>query len=240
MHGLPDDKIVFGAFNQSYKIDRGSFSVWMRVLAEVPDSVLWLLGQSPTAIANLSRHAQLAGIATERLIFAPFAQPHDHLTRLRLATPSWTPWSATGTPSTPSDALWAGVPVITSRGKHFASRVSESLLNAMELPELVGADHDDMIRIAKRVGTDADYRTRPAREGRSQPPEFAPVRYRALYTQLRDRHRVDGRTISQRCGTGTYRCAGRRTGGRVASCRDARRRGETTLADGLPGLSLVR
>jgi len=58
-----------------------------------------------------------------------------------------------------SDALWAGVPVITARGAHFASRVSESLLNAMELSELVGADQDDMVRIAKRIATDADYRT---------------------------------------------------------------------------------
>jgi protein O-GlcNAc transferase len=63
MHGLPDDKIVFGAFNQSYKIDRESFAVWMHVVTEIPDSVLWLLGQSQGAIANLSRYAQAAGIA---------------------------------------------------------------------------------------------------------------------------------------------------------------------------------
>ena len=59
---------------------------------------------------------------------------------------------------TASDALWAGIPVITCRGAHFPSRVSESLLNAIELPELVGADHDDMVRIARHIGSDADYR----------------------------------------------------------------------------------
>ena len=157
MHGLPDDKVVFGAFNQAYKIERASFTVWMRVLLEVPDSVLWLLGQNPTAIANLRRYAQLLGVAPERLIFAPFAQPRDHLTRLRLADVILDALVCNGHTTT-SDALWAAVPVITARGKHFASRVSESLLNAMELPELVGADHEDMVRIAKRIGTDAAYR----------------------------------------------------------------------------------
>jgi protein O-GlcNAc transferase len=157
IHGLPDDKVVFGAFNQSYKIDRGSFAVWMRILKEVPDSVLWLLGQSEAAVANLSRHAQLAGIERERLIFAPFAAPHDHAARLPLADAILDALVCNGHTTT-SDALWAGVPVITARGKHFASRVSESLLSAMNLPELVGSDPDDMVRIAKRVGSDPDYR----------------------------------------------------------------------------------
>ena len=156
-NGLPDDKVVFGAFNQSYKIDRTSFSVWLRVLAEVPDSVLWLLGQCDAAIANLTHHAQLAGIDPQRLIFAPFAMPQDHLARLQLADAVLDTLVCNGHTTT-SDALWASVPVITSRGKHFCSRVSESLLNAIELPELVGADHDDMVRIGKRIGTDADYR----------------------------------------------------------------------------------
>ncbi len=156
-HGLPDDKVVFGAFNQSYKVDSDSFMVWMRILREVPDSVLWLLGQSEAAVANLSRHAQLAGIELTRLIFAPFAAPHDHSARLPLADAILDALVCNGHTTT-SDALWAGVPVITSRGKHFASRVSESLLNAMNLSELVGSDHDDMVRIAKRIGGDADYR----------------------------------------------------------------------------------
>jgi protein O-GlcNAc transferase len=157
MHGLPSDKVVFGAFNQSYKIDRTSFSVWMRVLAEVPDSVLWLLGQSESAIANLSRYAQAAGIASQRLIFAPFAEPRTHLARLQLADAILDTLVCNGHTTT-SDALWAGVPVITARGQHFASRVSESLLNAMDLKELVGTDHDDMVRIARRIGTEASYR----------------------------------------------------------------------------------
>jgi protein O-GlcNAc transferase len=157
MHGLPDDKVVFGAFNQSYKIDRDSFAVWLRILAEVPDSVLWLLGQNQTAIANLTHYAQAAGIGPERLIFAPFADPRQHLARLQLADAILDTLACNGHTTT-SDALWAGVPVITARGQHFCSRVSESLLNALELPELVGSDHDDMVRIAKRIGTDTEYR----------------------------------------------------------------------------------
>jgi protein O-GlcNAc transferase len=157
MHGLPDDKVVFGAFNQSFKVDRGSFSVWLRVLTAVPDSVLWLLGQSESAIANLQRYARLGGVDPERLIFARFAAPHEHLARLRLADAALDALVYNGHTTT-SDALWAGVPVITARGKHFASRVSESLLKAIELPELVGADADDMVRIAHRIGTDAGYR----------------------------------------------------------------------------------
>jgi len=156
-HGLPQDRIIFGAFNQSYKIDRGSFAVWMRVLHEVPDGVLWLLGQSEAARTNLTRYAQLAGVDPARIIYAPFADPKEHLARLQLADAVLDALICNGHTTT-SDALWAGVPVITARGRHFASRVSESLLTAMSLPELVGSDPDDMVRIARRIGTDEGYR----------------------------------------------------------------------------------
>jgi predicted O-linked N-acetylglucosamine transferase (SPINDLY family)/SAM-dependent methyltransferase len=179
LHGLPDDKVIFGAFNQSYKIDRESFDVWLRILAEVPDSVLWLLGQTQSAITNLSRHAQAAGLAPDRLIFAPFAEPRLHLARLQLADAVLDTLVCNGHTTT-SDALWAGVPVITAKGKHFASRVSESLLNAMDLPELVGADYDDMVRIAKRIGTDASYRAAlrdKTRNNRLTAPLFDTARF---------------------------------------------------------------
>src|SRR5205085_4734564 len=83
--------------------------------------------------------------------------PQEHLARLQLADAVLDTLACNGHTTT-SDALWAGVPVITARGKHFCSRVSESLLTAIELPELVGADHDDMVHIASRIGTDAGYR----------------------------------------------------------------------------------
>ncbi len=185
-YGLPEDKVVFGAFNQSYKIDRGSFSVWLRILKEVPDSVLWLLGQSPAAVTHLTHQAQLERVDSSRLIFAPFAPPTEHLTRLRQADAILDALTCNGHTTT-SDALWAGVPVITARGRHFASRVSESLLNAMGLPELVARDQDDMVRIAKRIGTEAPYRTQLRDLVAAQPDDGTAIRYRPLHPQLRDR-----------------------------------------------------
>ena len=129
----------------------------MQILRAVPNSVLWLLGQSQAARANLSRHAQLDGIDPARIIYAPFADPRDHLARLQVVDAVLDALVCNGHTTT-SDALWAGVPVVTARGRHFASRVSESLLNGIGLPELVGTDSEDMVRIATRIATDATYR----------------------------------------------------------------------------------
>lgn len=154
---LPAGAVIFCSFNQSYKIDRRSFAVWMRVLHAVPDSVLWLLSQGPAAERNLRAYAQQAGIDAARLLFAPFAAPEQHLARLQLADAALDALVCNGHTTT-SDTLWAGVPVVTARGSHFASRVSESLLHAIGLPELVGVDEDDMVRIATAIGLDANYR----------------------------------------------------------------------------------
>jgi len=170
--GLPDDALVFCAFNQSYKIDRRSFGVWMRVLQAVPESVLWLLSQGPAAEHNLRAQAQQDGIDPARLLFAPFAPPDQHLARLQLADAALDALVCNGHTTT-SDMLWAGIPVVTARGSHFASRVSESLLRAIELPELVGTDDDDMVRIASAIGHDpawrAELRARVAARRRSAP-----------------------------------------------------------------------
>jgi protein O-GlcNAc transferase len=178
-HGLPEHRVVFAAFNQSYKIDRGSFAVWLRILQAVPDSVLWVLGNSQAANANLSRQARLAGVDEARLIFAPFAMPEAHLSRLQLADAMLDALVCNGHTTT-SDALWAGVPVVTAKGTHFASRVSESLLNAIDLPELVGADHSDMVRIATRIGNDAEHRIalrQRVAQNRLHSPLFDTVRF---------------------------------------------------------------
>jgi len=157
--GLPDDAIVYCAFNQSYKIDKTSFLVWMKILKAVPNSVLWIMANnSKTAEQNLSYLAYQCGIESERIIFAPFAPPYEHLARLQLADAALDTLICNGHTTT-SDALWVGVPVVSARGSHFASRVSESLLNAMNLPELVGRDHEDMVRIASKIGLDGDYRS---------------------------------------------------------------------------------
>jgi protein O-GlcNAc transferase len=135
--GLPENGFVFCAFNNHYKITPDIFDVWMRLLAAVPDSVLWLANCKEIARNNLSREASLRGVNPERLIFAErTALLEDHLARYRAADLflDTLPYNAH---TTASDALWAGLPVITCQGNSFASRVASSLLINLGLPELV-------------------------------------------------------------------------------------------------------
>lgn len=158
--GLPDDKVVFCSFNQAYKIDSVSFSLWLDILLGVPESVLWVLvDQSESAVQNLVRAAQEKKVDPSRLIFACAADPIAHRERLLFADIALDTLICNGHTTTSDMLRWGGAPVVTARGRHFASRVSESLLNAMDLPELVGADHLDMVSIACRIGNDKSYRS---------------------------------------------------------------------------------
>lgn len=134
--GLPADRFVFCCFNQAFKITPRIFQIWMSVLTEVADSVLWLLDTHPTARANLRAAAARRGIEPDRLIFAPWAAPGDHLARLGCADLflDTVPYNAH---TTASDALWMGLPVLTRRGAAFAGRVASSLLTVVGVPELV-------------------------------------------------------------------------------------------------------
>ena len=135
--GLPDTGFVFGSFNNLYKITPEMFALWMRLLAKVQDSVLWLSQANPAAIRNLKHEAEAQGISGERILFAPFVRaPDEHLARLRLADLflDTLPYNAH---ATTCDALWAGVPVVTLTGSSFAGRVGTSLLSALGLPELI-------------------------------------------------------------------------------------------------------
>ena len=134
--GIPESCFVFGSFNRSYKIDPVMFDVWMRILHQVPESVLWLLSSNKTAEENLRREAEARGVKSERLIFAEKLPKADYLSRLRCADLVLDTRIVNGHTTT-SDALWAGVPVITLQGSHFASRVSSSALSAIGLPELI-------------------------------------------------------------------------------------------------------
>lgn len=134
--GLPAEGFVFCSFNSNYKILPPIFDIWMRLLAKVPGSVLWLLAGTDAAVTNLRREAAARGVDPDRLAFASVASPPDHLARqvyadLFLDT---LPCSAH---TTASDALWAGLPVLTCLGQTFAGRVAASLLTAAGLPELV-------------------------------------------------------------------------------------------------------
>ena len=132
--GLPDNGFVFCCFNNSWKITQPVWGIWMRLLAQVPGSLLWLL-DGPHA-DNLRAEAVARSVAAERLVFAPKLPPDQHLARHRLADLflDTLPYNAH---TTCSDALWAGLPVITCYGKAFPGRVAASLLKAIDLPELV-------------------------------------------------------------------------------------------------------
>jgi len=134
--GLPDDAFVYCCFNNTYKITPAMFDSWMRILKQVPGGVLWLLDENPAATANLIKEAVRRGVGSERLVFSSRLPLPEHLARHRLADLflDTLPYNAH---TTASDALWAGLPVLTRTGTTFPGRVGTSLLNAIGLPELV-------------------------------------------------------------------------------------------------------
>lgn len=133
--GLPQDCFVYCCFNNNYKITADVFDCWMTILKSVESSVLWLLGDASVA-SNLRKEAEARGVNSARLVFAKQMSLPDHLARHLLADLflDTFPYNAH---TTASDALWAGLPVLTRIGETFASRVAASLLNAIDLPELI-------------------------------------------------------------------------------------------------------
>jgi len=133
--GLPEDAVVLCGFNQPFKLSPEVFDVWCRLLHQVPGSVLWLLQWNEHAPALLRAEAEARGIDPQRLVFGPKVGLREHLSRLALADLFIDAWPCNGH-TTASDALWAGVPVVTYAGQAFASRVAASLLEAVGLPQL--------------------------------------------------------------------------------------------------------
>jgi predicted O-linked N-acetylglucosamine transferase (SPINDLY family) len=133
---LPETGFVFCCFNNNFKITPSVFACWMSILKEVPGSVLWLLQDNAVAATNLRREARRRGIAADRLIFAPRMPFPEHLARHRMADLFLDTLPYNGH-TTASDALWAGLPVLTRIGETFAGRVAASLLHAVRLPELI-------------------------------------------------------------------------------------------------------
>jgi protein O-GlcNAc transferase len=152
--GLPESGFVFCSFNQPFKIDPVMFDTWMKILRQVPRSVLWLLGGNETAEKNLRWEAELSGVKSERLIFAERLPKNDHLSRLRLVDLALDTRIVNGAATT-SDALWAGVPVITLQGGRFASRMSSSILTAIALPELIAHSLEEYEALAVRLGSNS-------------------------------------------------------------------------------------
>lgn len=151
--GLPDKGFVFACFNNNYKITPEVFDIWMRLLAQVDGSVLWLLADNDAAVSNLRGEAVARGIASGRLVFATRAPLPEHLARHRLAD-LFLDTLPCNAHTTASDALWAGLPVLTCLGPTFAGRVAASLLTAVGLPELVAPDLAAYEALALQLATD--------------------------------------------------------------------------------------
>ena len=146
--GLPPSGFVFCSFNHVYKINPKIFDLWMQLLCEVPDSVLWLSDAGPQAMGNLLMEAQRRGVEPHRLVFAKrVPQVADHLARYRLADVflDTLPYNAH---TTAADALFVGLPVITCSGDTFSGRVAGSLLKAIGMPELITRSLDQYKALA--------------------------------------------------------------------------------------------
>ncbi|PKO70526.1 MAG: hypothetical protein CVU20_10255 [Betaproteobacteria bacterium HGW-Betaproteobacteria-14] len=153
--GLPDSGFVFCSFNANYKIEPDVFDVWMRLLARVPGSVLWLLDGGEAARRNLRREASVRSISPERLVFAPRLPQAEHLARHACADLFLDTFYC-GAHTTAADALWAGLPVLTCPGGTMASRISASIVRATGLPELIAADRQAYESLALRLAMQPD------------------------------------------------------------------------------------
>jgi len=153
--GLPRQGVVLCCFNQSYKIDAMIFDCWMSVMARVPGAVLWLQEKNARVTANLRQEAGKRGIDPKRLVFARLLPKDQHLARLRLADLCLDTRTYNGHTTT-ADALWAGVPVVTLQGAHFASRVSASILSALGMVELITHTVNDYRELALHLASDGE------------------------------------------------------------------------------------
>jgi protein O-GlcNAc transferase len=153
--GLPEDGFVYADFNGHYKIDSDIFSAWMRILRKAPDAVLWLMDFGDSSTANLKREAQNRGVEPSRLVFARHMPSAEHLARLQLADLALDTWHHAGGVTT-TDALWAGLPVLSLLTDQMVDRTGASLMSAAELPELVAQSIDDYMRKALSYYRDRD------------------------------------------------------------------------------------
>ncbi|MCP4348131.1 MAG: tetratricopeptide repeat protein [Desulfobacterales bacterium] len=153
--GLPENSFVFCSFNQTYKTEPVIFDMWMKILTKVPGSVLWLLRKDKTSEKNLKHEADKRGINSKRLVFADILPLDEHLARLKLADLVLDTRIYNGGATT-SNALWAGVPVVTVQGGHYVSRMSSSLLTAIGLPEMITHSPEEYENLCVRLADSPD------------------------------------------------------------------------------------
>jgi protein O-GlcNAc transferase len=150
--GLPPQGFVFSCFNTLHKLQPATFETWMRILGRVPDSTLFIYGEDADTKQNLLNATRRSGVASDRVVFGKRIKREEYLARFRtmdLFLDTW-PYNA-GT--TASDALWAGLPVLTCTGRSFASRYGASLLNALDLPELITENAQQYEDLAVELAT---------------------------------------------------------------------------------------
>jgi predicted O-linked N-acetylglucosamine transferase (SPINDLY family) len=179
--GLPPDGLVFCCFNNTYKISPAFFDMWTRVLKKVPASVLWLLESNALARRNLRREAERRGVDPDRLVFAPIKPIAEHLARHRHAD-LFLDTLPCNAHTTASDALWAGLPVLTCAGDTFAGRVAASLNTAIGLPELIAPSLDGYERLAIELAR-APQRLKELRAKLTADRESAPLFDIAAYVR---------------------------------------------------------
>lgn len=186
-------RFIFASFNSHLKITPDVIDLWCRILHRTPDSILWLFARNNLAKVNLMNEFRRQDIAADRIIFMTKEQYADHLTRMQLVDLGLDTFPCNGHTTT-SEQLWAGLPVVTVKGTHFASRVTESLLNAIGLPELVAADQDAYVEMAVELYHDREklnhYKKR-LEAGRFMQPLFDAERFcrhlESAYTIMADR-----------------------------------------------------
>ena len=190
---LPEDAFVFASFNATRKISLENINLWARILKATPDSVLWLMCKTNEARDNIRDRLEKHGIEQHRIVFTKFMPYQEHLARVPLADVGLDTFPVNGHTTT-SEQLWAGLPVLTLKGTHFASRVSESLLRAIDLPEMVANDQEDYFRRAVDLYQNRqkvrDYKTRIA-DNRLVKPLFDAERFcrhlEAAFTLMAER-----------------------------------------------------
>jgi len=192
--GLPENSFVYCCFNNNYKILPATFYGWMRILKAVEGSVLWLFQDNPWVVDNLKSEALNHGVEANRLVFAERMPLSEHLARHRLADLFLDTFPCNAG-TTASDALWAGLPVLSLMGRSFVSRMAASILNAIRLPELITNTQEEYEALAIDLATNpeklAAIKLKLANNRLTTPLFDTPLfvkHLEAAYTQMMDRY----------------------------------------------------
>ena len=184
--GLPENGFVFCALSNSYKITPAEFDLWMRLLQAVDGSVLWLLQGNTSVLKNLMFEAAKRGVDPARLVFATHTDHGQYLARFQRAD-LYLDTFIYNAGATASNALWAGLPVLTKRGHGYTARMAASLLNSIELPELITDSEQAYEALA------IDLATNPVRMAAVKAKLVANRRTTPLFnTELFTRHLEEG------------------------------------------------